>query len=185
VKILLLCPVALNVTFLETHTWKNYLRLILLTNSMDQSFYYCPTTPISSKWLLSFRFLNQNCVCFSCFHMPSPSEISWIDHLNNIWAAVKIMKCLIIQFSPVSCYLLPLRPICLPQCLLLNALSLCCAKFYIEINLIIWFYCGSRLTSNPRQMAVMTEVQSNSWHYRMYFQNISSSEKETPGVRST
>jgi hypothetical protein len=41
--------------------------------------------------------------------MPRQSH-SQFDHANNIWWRVQIMKSLIVQFSPLPCYLVPLRP---------------------------------------------------------------------------
>ena len=38
--------------------------------------------------------------------MPRPSYPTECDHPRNIWWAVQIMKLLIMQFSPVSCYTL-------------------------------------------------------------------------------
>ena len=42
-------------------------------------------------------------------HIPSPSHYSLPDHPNNV-CEVQIMKLLILQLSPVSCYFLPLSP---------------------------------------------------------------------------
>ena len=42
--------------------------------------------------------------------MPSPSHYSWFHHPNNIWWAIQIIKLLIMYFSPLLCYLVPLRP---------------------------------------------------------------------------
>ena len=71
-----------------------------------------PHTPRSSKWSLSLRFLHQNSVCISLFphtcHITHSSSL--ITHSNSIWSAVQIVKPLIMQFHPVSCYFLPLSP---------------------------------------------------------------------------
>jgi hypothetical protein len=37
------------------------------------------------------------------FHPP------WLDHHNNMWWRLQIIKFLIMQFSPASCYFLLLR----------------------------------------------------------------------------
>ena len=43
-------------------------------------------------------------------HMPRPSHSFWFDHPNNISSAVQISKLLVMQSSPLHCYLVPLRP---------------------------------------------------------------------------
>ena len=58
-----------------------------------------PSTPGTSKWSLSFRFLHQISVYVSpvpltCY-MPRPSYSSRFDHPNNIWWPVQIIKLLI------------------------------------------------------------------------------------------
>jgi hypothetical protein len=40
--------------------------------------------------------------------MPFPSHPPWIDHSNYVWRRGQVMKLLIMQFSPVSCHLIPL-----------------------------------------------------------------------------
>ena len=39
---------------------------------------------------------------------------SWYDHPKNVWSEVQIIK-LLMRFSPLLCYLVRLRPKCLPQ----------------------------------------------------------------------
>ena len=68
----------------------------------------------SSKWSPSVRFPHQKSVRIyplphTCY-MPHQAHFSWSDHANNIWWGVQFMKLLIMKFSPVSCYLRPLRP---------------------------------------------------------------------------
>ena len=41
-------------------------------------------------------------------YMPCPSPS--FDQPNNIWCRVQIMKLLVMQSSPLPCYLVPLRP---------------------------------------------------------------------------
>ena len=48
-------------------------------------------------------------------HKSTPSHSSWFDHSNNICSEIRITKVLIIQSSPVSCYLISLRPKYIPQ----------------------------------------------------------------------
>jgi hypothetical protein len=40
---------------------------------------------------------------------------SWFNHPNNIGWGVQIMKLFVMWFSPLSCYLIPLRPKYFPQ----------------------------------------------------------------------
>ena len=47
-------------------------------------------------------------------HAP-PISFFLIDHPNNIWCKVQITKLLIMQYSPVPCYLVPFSPEHLPQ----------------------------------------------------------------------
>jgi hypothetical protein len=47
--------------------------------------------------------------------MPRPSHSSLFDHPNNIWWGVQIIKLLIMYFSSLPCYLVPLRPKYFPQ----------------------------------------------------------------------
>jgi hypothetical protein len=42
--------------------------------------------------------------------MPCQSQFSWYDHPNDIWWGVHSIKLLVMYSSPVSCYLVPLRP---------------------------------------------------------------------------
>jgi hypothetical protein len=51
-------------------------------------------------------------------YMPNPSH-SQFDHLNNIWWGIQIIKLLIV-FSSLPCYLVPLRPKYSPQHNILN-----------------------------------------------------------------
>ena len=78
-----------------------------------------PSTPGYSKWFLSLRFPHQNSAYASPFphtrYMPRPPHSSPFDHPNNIGWAVQIIKLLIMQFSPLPCYLVPLRSKYSPQ----------------------------------------------------------------------
>jgi len=79
-----------------------------------------PSMPGSPKWSLSLRFPHQNPVDASALphtscYMPRPSHSCQFYHLNNIGWSVQIIKLLIMQFSPLPCYLVPLRPKYSPQ----------------------------------------------------------------------
>ena len=80
------------------------------------------STPRFCKWSLSLRSPHQNPLCISPLshtcNMPRPSPR--FDHPNNIWWALQIIKLLIVQFSPVPCYLVPFRPKYSPQHPILN-----------------------------------------------------------------
>jgi len=73
-----------------------------------------PSKPGSPKWYLSLRFTHQNPVRASPLpytrYMPRLSHSSRFYHPNNIIWAVRITKLLIVQFSPLPYYLVPLRP---------------------------------------------------------------------------
>jgi hypothetical protein len=47
--------------------------------------------------------------------MPRPPHYSWFDHPNNIWWWVQIINFLVMQYSPLPCHLVPLRPKYPPQ----------------------------------------------------------------------
>jgi len=78
-----------------------------------------PLTPGSSKWSHSFGFPHQNPVYDSPLphtrYMSRPYYSFRFDRPNNIWCGVQIIKRLIILFSPLPCYLVPLRPKYSPQ----------------------------------------------------------------------
>jgi len=60
-----------------------------------------PSTSVSSKWSLPFRFFPPKfCIHSSshpCVLHPRPSHPAWLDDSNNIWRSVQIMKLLILQ----------------------------------------------------------------------------------------
>ena len=70
--------------------------------------------PGSSKWSLGLRLTDQNPVCISALPhtccMPYPSHSSRFDHPKNIGWGVEIIKLLIMLFSLLPYYLVPLGP---------------------------------------------------------------------------
>ena len=78
-----------------------------------------PSTPGFPKWSLSLRFPHQNPVFASTLppYVLHDPPIAFFSNLspNNIWWAVQIIQLLIMYFSPIPCYLVPLRPIYSPQ----------------------------------------------------------------------
>jgi hypothetical protein len=78
-----------------------------------------PSTPMSYKWSLPFRFPDQN-ICIPhlpvCY-LPSQSHSPWFE-CTNIWWSIqlmKLMKLLITQSSPAFHHFLPLRSKYSPQ----------------------------------------------------------------------
>jgi hypothetical protein len=77
-----------------------------------------PSTPGSPKWSLSLKFPHQNLgyglpLSITC-HMPHPSH-SRFYHPSTIGWAVQIIKPLIMYFSSLPYYLVPLGPKYSPQ----------------------------------------------------------------------
>jgi hypothetical protein len=71
-----------------------------------------PSTPGSPKWSPSLRLPYQNSV-YACAlphsnYMPHPSYSSLFYHPNNIGWGIEIIKLLIMWFSPLPCYIVPL-----------------------------------------------------------------------------
>ena len=68
--------------------------------------------PRYSMWSLSFVFPFKNLGCSALLpavHHISHSSYSWCDYLKNVWWGVQIMNLLIMVFSPVSYFFLPLK----------------------------------------------------------------------------
>jgi hypothetical protein len=96
-----------------SHFLKIYLTIIL------------PSTPGSPQWALSLRVPHQNPIHASLLphscYMPRPSHS---HHPHNIGWRAQIMKLLIMKFSPLPWYLVPLRPNILLDTLFSNTISL-------------------------------------------------------------
>jgi hypothetical protein len=77
---------------------------------------------------LSFCLFLQQCICVSLLphlcYLSHPSHPPRLDYFNCIWRKVQIRKLLVMQFSPLSCHLIPLRPNILLSTLFSNTLSL-------------------------------------------------------------
>jgi hypothetical protein len=73
-----------------------------------------PSTSGSPQWYLSLRSPHKNPVHVSPLphtrYMPRPSHSSRFYHPRNSGWGVQIMKLLIMKFSPLPLYLVPLRP---------------------------------------------------------------------------
>jgi hypothetical protein len=86
------------------YTTSHFLRL-LLDNIL-------PSKPGSPTWSLTLRFPHQNPVYASplqnACYMPRPSRSSRFYHPNGIWWGVQVIQLLIMHFSPLPCYLVPL-----------------------------------------------------------------------------
>ena len=88
----------MNRTWPPTHFFSTHFNNLLLA------------TLRSSKWSPSCRFTIKNPVHIPSqphmCHMPCPSHPPWFDDRNNISCGVQVLKLPIMQFSPVSYYLL-------------------------------------------------------------------------------
>ena len=86
-----------------------------------------PSTPVSPQWSISVRFPHQKPVHSSPLphtrYMPRPSHSSRFYHPENIGWGVQTIKLLIMYFSPLTCYLIPLQPKYYPQHPLLSLSS--------------------------------------------------------------
>ena len=84
-------------------------------------------TPGSSRSSLSLRFPHQKPASASLLphtcYMPRPYHSSRYDQTNNNWWAVQIINLLVLYFSPLPCYLVPLNTNILRRSLISNTLS--------------------------------------------------------------
>jgi hypothetical protein len=88
------------------------------------------STPEIEAWSLAFWLSHQYPIRIPrlphSYFMPCPSHPPWLDHSNYVWRGVQVMKLLIMQFSPISFYIIPLRSKnILLSTLFSNTLSLC------------------------------------------------------------
>jgi hypothetical protein len=86
---------------------------------LQDTFQYYPPTSILVFLVVSFRLTlllityTTRFASHSCY-MPRPSHPR-LDHSNYTWRRVQITKLLVMQFSPLSCQLIPLRSRHVPQ----------------------------------------------------------------------
>jgi hypothetical protein len=87
-----------------------------------------PPTPRSSKWCLFLSYPHQNPVSTSprpdLYHIPHLPHYPWLDHPNNIWFGVTIMKLFVVQFHSVPLGSTLLGPNIFFSIIFSNALSL-------------------------------------------------------------
>jgi hypothetical protein len=71
---------------------------------------YLSVDLLSGSLLLAFppKSYKHSCFPYSCY-MPCPFQPPWLDHSNYTWWRVQIMKPLIMQFSSVHHYFIPLQ----------------------------------------------------------------------------
>ena len=100
---------------LESYTTLSQITPILLLCDAQQ----CAFHPRLSILGCSFRLTHHNPACISplphACHIPRPSHPLRCDHPNAIWWGAQIINLLVMQSSPVSCYVTPSRPLCLYQ----------------------------------------------------------------------
>ena len=86
-----------------------------------------PSTPGSSKCLPQVSTLRTRILLFCLpyeLHVP-PISFFLFDQWSNICWGVQIIKLNFMCSSPLSCFLVPLRPNIFPICLILSILGLC------------------------------------------------------------
>ena len=131
-----------------SHFLKIHLNIILLC------------TPGSPKCSLSHRFPHLNPVYASPLlhtrYIPRPSHSSRFYQLNDNGWGVQIIKLLIVQFSPLPCYLVPFRPKYSPQHPILRQLKpTFLPQYYNEIR--IYIYMGiEKICSKLCQIIVVS-----------------------------
>jgi len=72
-------------------------------------------------------------------YMPNVSKPPWLDHRNNIWWRVDIMKLLIKSFSPVYSSFLPLRSNIMPVLIWITSFHF---ETYLYVLHVILTYLG-------------------------------------------
>jgi len=101
------------------------------------------STSRASKLFLSFRFAHQVSLCISFLPHTCHKPFQFILEsliTNNIWRGLQIMKLVIMYFSRISCYFLPLSFRHLPQHPVLNKicayilLLTCNTKFHTLVS---------------------------------------------------
>ena len=90
-----------NPTLLENFCTPALTSILILSSILRLVFSFLRVSP--PKSYMHFFFYHTCCMLRS-------SHSHWYDHPNNIWRGIQIMKLLMTQFLPVSCYCLDLRP---------------------------------------------------------------------------
>jgi hypothetical protein len=102
------------------------------------------STPRSFEWSRPFRFSKQSIVCISYLshtcYMPRSSHPPRLHHPNIVWWSLQVMTLLIVEPSPSSWNVFPLRSRYSPQHLFTNTPSVR-AKFHTHTiqEVKLWF----------------------------------------------
>jgi hypothetical protein len=94
-------------------------------------------------------------ILHACY-MPFPSHPPSYDHPNYILRRVRVMKLLIMQFSPASCHFIPLRSKYFVSTLFPNTLSLCYSG-YVRDHILLYILIVTFLDSNQKDKSFLTE----------------------------
>jgi hypothetical protein len=96
---------------LPVHTFSNYFPNI---HSNTVFTFTLRSSAFSSFHIFQPNYCNNFSTPHACY-MNCTSHSSWLDHTNNIWYRVQVMKLLIMQSSSDFCHFHPLRSKYSPQ----------------------------------------------------------------------